>query len=206
MVSKFLNLDSEKQDRIINSAIKEFALKGYEKASTNEIVKEAEISKGLLFHYFKNKKLLFLFLYDYSLEKVTDEVFKKIDFTERDFIARLHQTSLAKLGLLKKYPEMFRFIEVAYMEDASAVHSELEKRKKEFTDLNVGKIYEGIDMSKFRTDMDVQKVLKIITWTFESMGNEAMQKAKSTSQQIDYEEVFADAQEYIELFKKSFYK
>lgn len=56
---KFLELDKLKQDRIINAAMKEFALKGYKNASTNEIVKEAGISKGLLFHYFTNKKAYF---------------------------------------------------------------------------------------------------------------------------------------------------
>ena len=60
MFSKFLNLD-EKQDRILNAAIKEFAQKGYDSASTNEIVKEAGISKGLLFHYFKIKSSYFSF-------------------------------------------------------------------------------------------------------------------------------------------------
>jgi TetR/AcrR family transcriptional regulator len=72
MFSKFLNLDKEKQDRIINAAIKEFAEKGYDRASTNEIVKEAGISNGLLFHYFQNKKQMFLFLFDYCYELVTD--------------------------------------------------------------------------------------------------------------------------------------
>lgn len=61
MVSKFLNLDSEKQNRILNAAINEFAEKGYENASTNEIVKDAGISKGLLFHYFKIRSNYFYF-------------------------------------------------------------------------------------------------------------------------------------------------
>ena len=65
MFSKFLNLKPEKQERILEAAIKEFADKGFEKASTNEIVKEAGISKGILFHYFQNKKKLFLFVFDY---------------------------------------------------------------------------------------------------------------------------------------------
>ena len=52
------NIDAEKRDRIINSAIDEFAMYPYEKASTNNIVKNAGISKGLLFHYFENKQEL----------------------------------------------------------------------------------------------------------------------------------------------------
>lgn len=46
---KFINLEAEKRERIINAALKEFAQKGYDKASTNEIIKEAGISKGSLF-------------------------------------------------------------------------------------------------------------------------------------------------------------
>ena len=60
-------MEPEKRERIINAAINEFTKKGYRNASTNEIVKEAGISKGLIFHYFKNKKQLYLFLYDYLI-------------------------------------------------------------------------------------------------------------------------------------------
>ena len=51
-IEKFLKLDDEKRDRILNAAMKEFRY-GYVKASTDIIVKEAGISKGLLFHYEK---------------------------------------------------------------------------------------------------------------------------------------------------------
>ena len=52
-------LDPEKRDRIINAAIEEFARYPFEKASTNNIVKKAGISKGLLFHYFDSKQALY---------------------------------------------------------------------------------------------------------------------------------------------------
>ena len=78
MFSKFLNLKPEKQEKILEAAIREFADKGFEKASTNEIIKEAGISKGILFHYFQNKKNLFLFVYDYSVELCMDEFLKRL--------------------------------------------------------------------------------------------------------------------------------
>jgi len=49
MFSKFLNIQQEKQEHILDAAMKEFAQKGFENASTNEIVKEAGISKGLFY-------------------------------------------------------------------------------------------------------------------------------------------------------------
>ena len=63
MNDKFFDLKKEKQDRMINGALKVFALNGYQKASTDDIVKEAEISKGLLFHYFGSKAGLYIFVY-----------------------------------------------------------------------------------------------------------------------------------------------
>jgi TetR/AcrR family transcriptional regulator len=207
MFSKFFNLDTEKQDRIINAAIKEFAQKGYDRASTNEIVKDAEISKGLLFHYFGNKKQLYLFLFDYCYEIIADEFYKKIDLSERDFFIRIRQAVLIKMDLLNKYPEIFKFIEEAFFEDSPEVKAELEKKIKELNDFNIGKVYEGIDMSKFRDDMDIQKILKIITFTFEKLSDEELYKAKlSPTHEIDYQKIQIEAEKYFKILTKAFYK
>ena len=61
MNEKFFDLKKEKQDRMINASLKIFALNGYRHASTDDIVAEAGISKGLLFHYFVNKLGLYTF-------------------------------------------------------------------------------------------------------------------------------------------------
>lgn len=155
--SKFLNLDKEKQDRIINAAIKEFAQKGYDHASTNEIVKVAGISKGLLFHYFGNKKQMFLFLFDHCYELIADHFYQKIDLTEKDFFTRIRQAVIIKMELLKTYPDLFKFIEEAYLEDSPEVKMEVDKKIKELNEVNLGKVYEGIDFSKFRNDMDIKR-------------------------------------------------
>ncbi|WP_066071812.1 TetR/AcrR family transcriptional regulator [Neobacillus soli] len=207
MFSKFLNLDKEKQDRIINAAIKEFAQKGYNNASTNEIIKEAGISKGLLFHYFGNKKQLFLFLFDYCYELIAEQFYQKINFTETDFFTRIRQAVMVKMELLAAYPDLFKFMEEAYLEDSAEVKIEVDKKVKELNDVNFGKIYEGIDFSKFRADMDIKKVLKIITWTFEKLSEEELYKAKlSPTHHIDYEKVFLQSEDYFEILMKAFYK
>ena len=43
MNSKFFDLKKEKQDRMINGALKVFAMQGYRHASTDEIVKERSL-------------------------------------------------------------------------------------------------------------------------------------------------------------------
>lgn len=61
MNDKFFDVKKEKQDRIINASLKMFALNGYRHASTDDMVREAAISKGLLFHYFGSKLGLYVF-------------------------------------------------------------------------------------------------------------------------------------------------
>jgi len=60
--NSFENLNNQKKQRIINAALAEFAQKKYDYASTNSIVKKAQIGKGMLFHYFGNKKNLYIYL------------------------------------------------------------------------------------------------------------------------------------------------
>ncbi|WML41742.1 TetR/AcrR family transcriptional regulator [Neobacillus sp. OS1-2] len=207
MYSKFLNLEQEKQDRIINAAIKEFAQKGYERASTNEMVKAAGISKGLLFHYFGNKKQLFLFLFDYCCRILAEQFYQKINLAERDFFTRIRQAVMIKMELLTTYPDLFTFIEEAYLEDSAEVKVEVDKKVKVLSDANFGKVYEGIDFSKFRDDMDIKKVLKIITYTFEKLSEEMLSQAKlSPTHHIDYEKGFQEAEVYFEIFTTCFYK
>ena len=75
MNEKFFEIKNEKQERILNAAIKVFALNGYRKASTDVIVTEAGISKGLLFHYFTNKLSLSEYITAYKIKYI------HLDFT-----------------------------------------------------------------------------------------------------------------------------
>ena len=47
---------ADKRQRILDSAIKVFADKGYHGTRISDIAREAEIAYGLVYHYFKNKE------------------------------------------------------------------------------------------------------------------------------------------------------
>ena len=85
----FEKLSEEKQARIINASISEFAEKDYETASMNTVVNLAGISKGSLFNYFKTKSVLYDYIYTLALgevksylRKVRDET-AQLPFNER---------------------------------------------------------------------------------------------------------------------------
>ena len=69
-MNPFERLPIEKQARIVNASISEFAEKDYETASMNSVVNHAGISKGSLFNYFKTKSILYDYVYTLTLERV----------------------------------------------------------------------------------------------------------------------------------------
>ncbi|WP_312654535.1 TetR/AcrR family transcriptional regulator [Proteiniclasticum sp.] len=52
--------NSKTREQILKSAMKEFGEKSYSEASLNTISKDGEISKGIIYHYFKDKDDLYL--------------------------------------------------------------------------------------------------------------------------------------------------
>ena len=86
MTSKFENVEVEKKRVILNAALKEFADKGYEQASTNQIVKDAGIGKGMLFYYFTSKKKLYSYLVDYCIEVLEKEYLEQVDYSHTDLL------------------------------------------------------------------------------------------------------------------------
>lgn len=64
----------ETQAKIIEAAIKLFSSRGYNKASVDDICKEAGISKGAFYHHFKSKQTLFLALLDEWLQAIDSAI------------------------------------------------------------------------------------------------------------------------------------
>ena len=87
---KFHALDDDKRERIISAAMKEFLI-GYKHASTDNIVREAGISKGLLFHYFGTKENLYRFLVEYVAETFTQEFLNVLNIRQPDILDSLWQ-------------------------------------------------------------------------------------------------------------------
>ncbi len=201
--SKFYRLEKEKQERIINAALKEFARNGYEKASTNEIVKEAEIAKGSLFSYFNNKKELYLFLLDY-ITKLIDQIYGEVDWRETDFFARMRQLGAVKYKIYKKYPSAFNFLKTLAHEDAAEVKPVISKLKKEIVTSGLERSYHNIDWTKFRDDLDREKMIRVIDWTMLGFAEENLNKVGSIEDVSP--EILREADEYFALLKKCFYK
>ncbi|MCX7922066.1 MAG: TetR/AcrR family transcriptional regulator [Clostridia bacterium] len=207
MFSKFLKLKPEKQEQIINAALKVFSRESYKQASTDEIVNAAGISKGALFHYFRSKKDLYLFLYDYVTKVLTDEYFGSIDLSERDILLRLQQMCLLKLSLLKKHPDMMNFAAKAFVEEDDEIKGNIMEKNKEITAKGYSNFQDNIDTSKLREDVDDQMALNIIRWTFEGYANKEQAALRNhPMDEVLFDKWISEINGYIEIIRKCLYK
>lgn len=171
MNEKFFDLKKEKQDRMINAALKIFGMRGYQFASTDDIVKEAGISKGLLFHYFGSKLGLYSFVYDYSVRFMSLELKAAVDDKETNFFTLQKQIEAGKLQVLKNYPCMQLFLEKCNTENTKEALLAIEEKKNEFTGL-----YESFDaradLGRLSADTDPEKLRNILRYTLKNLMEE----------------------------------
>lgn len=203
---KIMAMEADKRDRVLNAAMREFA-KGYKHASTDNIVREAGISKGLLFHYFNTKKDLFLFLHEYALKMVLAEFFDLINLEQRDILERWRQVIFLKIDLVHKYPAIFEFISAAYLGENEDVAAEINQRKEEFFGDIYPKLFNDIDYSLFREDIDPKKAVEVIIYTMEGYANRQVSPEKKLKDyEPEYERFLKEVDGYIDLFRKCFYR
>lgn len=104
MNDKFFELTREKQDRMINGAIRVFAENGYKHASTDDMVKAVGVSKGLWFHYFGNKIGLYEFMCEYAVRYFCMELSTAVDNREKNCYKIVLQMVGAVERVMKVYP------------------------------------------------------------------------------------------------------
>lgn len=203
----FLSLKEEKQKTIINAAMDEFAKKGYQHASTNEIVRKAGISKGSLFHYFGSKQVLAEFLIHYSLNLFEENIVGHLEHMTGDIIERWRDIVLLKLKLISEYPLIFAFMLRILNEENEDIKNSLNDSRDEFIEKFKNKVYTGLDHSKFREDVDVGKALKLIYWGLEGYAAEVQRKigdSRIPEELID--QSLNECNEYLDMFKRIFYR
>lgn len=204
--SKFNNLKLEKQEQIINAAIKEFVQSGFDKASTNEIVKRANISKGSLFNYFNSKKDLYLYLIEYSRNIIRD-LNDQIDLTEEDLFNRIEKAGLEKFYVQQKHPLVFDFFASLKHEESVEVKETVKQSIAYIYNVAIKRLYQDIDYSKFRDEIDVEKAIEILNWTMFGLGEKALEQIVTFEDVDDFGEYyFEEWKKYAEILKYSFYK
>jgi TetR/AcrR family transcriptional regulator len=206
MAAKLLDLEPTRRNAILNAALKEFALKGFDNASTNVIAQETGISKALMFHYVNSKQELFLFVYDYFTKLLDKEYFNKMDFSEKDIFARLRQSYLLQIDLIKQYPWIFEFNKLSTVTNSDEINKALEKRDNKKQSSCDGQIFDMIDVSKFRAGLNIDRCKQFILWSNIGFTNQILDDIRNPqTPDLDYQHIITTLDEYLGELMKIFY-
>ena len=202
-MEKFLNLAVEKQNIIIDAALKCFSDNGYKKASINDIATAAGISKAMVFHYFGTKKALYLYLVELCSNILTNEINEKFDNNVTDFFDRIKLSANIEISVIKKHPAILSFLKSLYFETDDEVKDDIKSILENGEGENIRRkiAFEGMDASKFKDDIDPKLVMKILTWLVEGYISKLTGK-----KELDLNALGKEFDECMNLFQKNFYK
>ena len=181
MNERFFDLKKDRQDRIINGALKIITENGYRHASTDEMVSAASISKGLLFHYFKSKKGVYQFLYEYSTRYMMIELREPRRKAGCDFFEMHRLLMKADAAVLRKYPCMPLFLYRADEEagDAGAeIPADLAGAVSSFR----SELLAGAQRPPFLTERDTAEISRILLYARNGIMQELLQKRKTAAE------------------------
>lgn len=111
----FTNLNlSEKEKKILEAAIQLFSKKGFDKATSKEIAKEAKVAEGTIFKYFKTKKDILSAIVVYLIHLLSDKVIfeniKKIINENNDIKIIIKKIIYDRMELIDKIFPMFQIV------------------------------------------------------------------------------------------------
>ncbi len=147
---------------MINAGFEVFSRNSYRKSPMQEIADRAGISKSLLFHYFHNKKELYLFLWDEAC-RITMEYLERYGCYEPvELFEMMEKGMRAKIMVMKRYPNMTTFVVKAFYETDPAVSREIQESYRQKFDgkalnalsrLDPGDFVEGLDLAMMYREM-----------------------------------------------------
>jgi AcrR family transcriptional regulator len=193
MNEKFFDLSKEKQDRIINAVLKIFTLEGYSHAATDDMVKEAGISKGLLFHYFGTKLGAYRFVCSYVLRYLRFELGEELP---TGFDTPVELTGAVLKGcsnLLRTYPYSLLFLRSCVREEnEEALTATAEERA------SAAEIIASMRRKALVYEGDVTRLWKSMDYTLMGLMEDHLRAGE-----FNAERYLTEAGSYLEVFAKN---
>lgn len=193
MNEKFFDLSRAKQDRMINGALEVFAKNGFKHASTDDMVKAVDVSKGLWFHYFGSKLGLYTFVYGYSVKYMILELASAVDENEKNYFEIIKQIEFAKMRTSKSYPYMTMFLEKALEETDADILEQTAEDRRIYQEKMTGLIKNG-EIPGIADKAKREKYKKIVHYTIEGIIRDKAFLAES-------ETVYKEIKNYLDLLR-----
>ncbi len=196
MNEKFFSLPAEKQQAILNAGYRVFSQNSYKNSPMSEIAAEAGISKSLLFHYFRNKKELYLYLWENCAETTIDYLTKYGCYGLSDLFESMERGMQAKLEIMRLYPDMANFTIKAFYEKDPEISAAVQESYLRHFSMKAEKTRLSFDPSQFIPGLDVEMMYREMYRSAEGYLWEMTQRGD-----VDYELAEKDFKKMIDFWK-----
>lgn len=196
MNERFFSLPPERQQAMINAGYRVFSQNSYKNSPMSEIAAAAGISKSLLFHYFHNKKELYLFLWD-KCAQLTIEFLTKYDcYGQMELFESMERGMRAKLEIIRLYPDMAAFTIKAFYEKDAEISAAVQESYHKYFNLKADKARLNFDPEQFVPGLDISMMYREMYWASEGYLWEMVQRGE-----IDIGRMEKDFTKLIEFWK-----
>ena len=148
------------RQRILDGALREFSQKGYHAASMNTICVQNDISKGIIYHYFKDKDELYLLCAADCFEKLTAYLKETAGDGTGTVEARLQAYFDARLRFFTQEPVYLGIFLNATMNPPPHLTAEIAAVKKPFDEQNIAIFTRLLESVPLRTGITVSAVVE----------------------------------------------
>ena len=193
---------------ILNACIEEFAQKGYEKASTNAIVRKAGIPKGTLFFFFGNKKNLYLYVIDHAVTLYTQMTLESSVEMPDDLFERLLFLGRERMKFALDQPQLYKLFYNAFINAPEDIQTELRGRYSAYYTPSMQMLTDGLDRSHFKPGVNVEKVIELIYLILEGLLSKSvpiLQKYQPAESLALVDKLFVECDEYFTMIRQGVY-
>lgn len=204
MNNSFAKLAMDKKEKLIEVCIIEFSQFGYINASTNRIVENAGISKGSLFKYFNTKEELYLYILDYVILTITNDILDKIKSLPKDLFQRILVVSEIEFDLYLNNPYIYKLFKKA-LNDDTTISKKLKKKYSLQANIFFDDIFSDIDTNKLK--FEKKKTLEVIKWVISGFNEYFIQSIDENTMELNdlKNEYFIRLKQYMEIIKQGIF-
>ena len=185
MNERFFSLPDEKRQAIVNAGYRVFSQNAYKNSPMSEIAAAAGISKSLLFHYFRNKKELYLFLWD-TCAQTTIEVLTQCGcYEQEDLFESMHRSMRAKMELMRLYPDMCSFAIKAFYEKDPEISAAIQESYRRYFDQKAVMTFLKTDPDQFIPGLDLGMMYREMYWASEGYLWEMAQRGEIDTDRME---------------------
>lgn len=148
------------RQRILDGAMDVFSRYGYSAASMNTICSENQISKGIIYHYFKDKDALYLACVESTFQAATESLRQAAETLSGSAEERLNGYFNARVRFFTENPRELGIFSSVLFDPPENLRQEIAALRKPFDALNISVFTEMLKRERLRPGLSLEAVVQ----------------------------------------------